>query len=803
MVARGGAAGQAADRLRVRLEADAFYHLMVASRQEIDRGRSFAVQVLAAPIEALVSDPEPAPADPPPALPSQPADTVDLDAAAWRPGPFLLPGRIPIGRSDRRYLPLGDDPLRPTLLVDDAGGSIVVRYLPEADPPLIEWHDDQGRFQIISDDGERLRIREGHAIDGLRAELVIDRPQASVQVLVPGQAPLQRDQAHVATGSWRSGERPQPGPEGMSGILRPQVDAIGRVVGLMLGHRRVVEFQYAGDRRHPQRQVTILGHETRFELDDADRPLVRHDPDGTTTVYAYDDAARRYTIRHGAGPRQSLIEDEAGRLQASDDGTGRQRRYRWLDDQLVGLDLEGLDRQDFLPFGGAALSLQASDRTGTWISRLLAPGLIERLDPDGQAVFFVHDPHHRLQRIVDAEEVAWASFRYDDQGRCVQATSPDETIDISSTGNRITQQVHMADVQLTTELGDDGRPLILADSLGHQIRYQYDDDGLLTGLHHSRAGSFRITYDALGQMIGLERPNGVHSTWHHDARQRVHGWEHVLPDGRRLAQRWDHDDQERMIQRRIDGDRPLITRYDAALWEVGLRSGGSSRIERELWGGWRLPGAVIETTDDGRLRHWRAADGALSLAVTYDWDHRPLRLTLTGRRSLTLALGYDAWGRVCALRLLEGSDQSIGDGLRLVYHDDQVYAVRRQGGGVDSYLRLPGSGLVVALIRADGSVLYPLADHHGSLLWYCDAAAAVVHVRDFDPGASPIDPAALVAGPCILGAFGQIQVLDGMLLLTPGRWWWTPARRALSLGGVRPGQPRLFDHDPFAFPPAL
>ena len=547
-------------------------------------------------------------------------------------------------------------------------------------------------------------------------------------------------------------------------VRRWYYDPEGSVVAALGAGGRVTQFAY--DRSQRLIQVTHPdGGTERREYDGAGRLVRSFDRAGQATTYVYDGAGRLAQTVDPLGGATRREYDPAGNLTALVDPAGRATRYEYEPDPAAPGRLRL--RQTILPDGspqaatagaGGAQAPRPAERTlpdGTRLRLEYDPAgrVVAEVDPAGRRTAFAYDPEGRLLDVTlptgatesltydlegrpDTLTTAAGDlflYRYDRQGRLLERTFPDgssESYDYAADGllERTTGAWGTTRYERDTASGRLAR-LTLPD--GRYVRYEYDSRGQPLGVAHaavagapetvtryaydaagrvvsvsSDEGTFRLRYDSAGRREGVERPNGVTSSYRYDARDRVTGVEHRAPGGALLAAF-------------VPGDAP----------------GGAGPPARPPGAGQGAPDRAGNRSEVGGQR------------LVYDSAARLVRLEPPGQASVAYTFGPNGWrqsrsdarGTVYYLfdeRPLPG-DMAGG---RVLRESDRSGVVLRE------FVYLPEDPLPLAWTE-DGRGTFPLDDGAGSVRLLTDPAGNVLARFDAPPGQPASGPASPASPP--------------------------------------------------------
>jgi RHS repeat-associated protein len=458
-------------------------------------------------------------------------------------------------------------------------------------------------------------------------------------------------------------------------------DPVGNLLTLIDPSGNATRWQYDGLDRNISETITLDGADVlRGHQYDAMSNLIRSkDRNGRITEYDYDTIHRRVAQRwldEQQNPIRTITSqfDEADQLLAVEDPTSGSR-YDYDYDAL------GRVTSTRVRNGGVELSLDnVYDAQSRRTSQSATVGGV----PDYRNEY-QYDNLHRLTQLQQHEQAG---------GNAVSAKRFDYGYNAAS---QLVLSQRYADL--------DAVSLITSSSS------QYDGQGRLVGLGHSNTAEpiagYDFSYDVASRLTGIDSHTDGFSDFDYDpVDQLIHATHPAQPEetyqydenGNRTSHGHQTGDHNRL---RFDGQFDYL--YDAE----------GNRVLR------------VDTITDA--------------ATEYGWDHRNRLVSITDRESLTgLATGrtehrYDAFDR-----WISTSNDPDGDGpivetiRRFEYDGSNIVLERSEAGEVTGRYSW---GVLVDQIMAEedatsGAVLYPLADHLGTVRDVIDASGAVVnHIR--------------------------------------------------------------------------
>ncbi|CAM5259071.1 Type IV secretion protein Rhs OS=Streptomyces aurantiogriseus OX=66870 GN=GCM10010251_44330 PE=4 SV=1 [Streptomyces aurantiogriseus] len=279
---------------------------------------------------------------------------------------------------------------------------------------------------------------------------------------------------------------------------------------------------------------------------------------------------------------------------------------------------------------------------------------------------------------------------------------------------------------ITVDRGEDGLPLALTHSAGHQVKLT-TTDGLITALSLTGAGEngtdlplMRYGYED-GNLTTVTQPSGATTTFLYDDRHRVIAW----TDSNASRYDYVYDDHDRVIAEGGQAGHIQITlTYTEPDPETGHRTTtlttADGRVTRHLIG----PGCQVLATTD-----------ALGHTTRFRYDPSGNLLTRTDPLGATTAYTYDEEGRLVSAVRPDGSELHIvrghfglpvevvgPDGARTVYTYDER--------GNRTALTDP-AGNTTRCTYDDASRLTSVTDALGDTTHVvCDAAGLIVAVTN-------------------------------------------------------------------------
>ncbi len=232
-----------------------------------------------------------------------------------------------------------------------------------------------------------------------------------------------------------------------------------------------------------------------FTYNSMNEPLTVTDGNGHTTEYTY----------NSAGDRTSMIDPDKDETKWTYDGTHD------------------------------VLTVETPKGETTTIKRNSSNGnaeTIERPAPGSktQITKYKYGSHGEVEKVTDALEHTW-TYGYDSDGDRTAETTPEtekrtfgynedsqEAWTVSPRGN---SSGELTKYMSSIERDEQGRPLKVADPLGHTSKYAYDGNGNLETVTDGNSHKTTYTYNADNQPIKVKEPNGTVTETEYDGEGRV------------------------------------------------------------------------------------------------------------------------------------------------------------------------------------------------------------------------------------------------------------------------------------------
>ncbi|WP_210483821.1 glycohydrolase toxin TNT-related protein [Pantoea ananatis] len=291
----------------------------------------------------------------------------------------------------------------------------------------------------------------------------------------------------------------------------------------------------------------------------------------------------------------------AGLITCFIDERGETWRYEWDENELLTRRIDPLGNAVSFTYDDLGNRVEEKDADGgvqavQWLSHRSLPTVVA--GADGATTKYYYDPHHGLERVVDALGQS-TFYKRDEFGLVVE--------EIDAAGNSYRR-----------EFNDAGQVIRETDCSGLTTRYRYHPLGWLSCVTAPDGEETRYHYDAAGRPVLLER---------------AEGWEERL--------RWS-DNGLQLAHESADGKRSEF-RYDNVGRLIANRNAQGETVQRS-W------------DSRGRLTALQNENGE---QYQFEWGADSLLLAQVGLDGVATRYDYDAAGRTVSRTFAAGHPQSI------------------------------------------------------------------------------------------------------------------------------------------------
>ncbi|HEX5592036.1 MAG TPA: RHS repeat-associated core domain-containing protein [Solirubrobacterales bacterium] len=422
-------------------------------------------------------------------------------------------------------------------------------------------------------------------------------------------------------------------------------------------------WQFEYDSRHRITQIVNgRGGKTTNQYDSSDRVVSQTDPAGRTITFKYEafhttitnqatgavtdewftSYNEPYSVTHGYGTPQATTStfayDEAGHLIRATDGLGHTTLY--------GYDIAGNRTSEKDPLGHESLwsfnatheLISASTPGGeTTTIKRDSHGNVESISrpaPGGkiQTSSFKHDQYGLLESVTDPLGRTW-SYGYDSYGNRTSETDPlgqKQTLAydkdsrlvsiVSPRGNLVGVKPSEYETKIERDL--QGRPVQVADPLGHVTSYAYDGNGNLASLTDAAGHTTKYAYNADDERTAVEKPNGAAVQTSYDGA----GYVTAQTDGNGRTTTYVRNVLEQPVEvidplnrkttESFDGAGNLVKMTDPSGRETSYSYDSSGELVAVEYSDLAMPDASFQYDPDGNLTVM--TDGTGKSTFTYD-----------------------------------------------------------------------------------------------------------------------------------------------------------------------------------------
>lgn len=518
-------------------------------------------------------------------------------------------------------------------------------------------------------------------------------------------------------------DRPSRVTDRLGKITTRDYDALGRLATETFPSG--LEIEYAYDLRGWMNEVSIGHRKWIIGYDNEGMVTAKTTPAGRTITIQRDPLGRATAVTDPLGHASSFSYDAMNRLTQVTDPLGRKTSYTYdKRGELVSVSMPVIGTATYRRNSLGLLTQILDPRGFRWKFSYNTMGRRKRsTDPSDRQTSYVYDKSGRLKEVTYADGT-FLSMSYDKAGNVIQSKySAGPTVQYSYDAlNRLTAtnglslkrdaegritSTKMHGIGFSASYDADGRVRRVGYAGGaFQVTYTYDRvSGLLTTVEDDLTGTrISFTYDADGNPIGINRPNGVAAIYTYDAAGRLER----IREGSMIDLAYTYDAAGQITS--MDMKAPLDPAAAYTGSNQALSYDGACRISS--------PGYTYDAL--GRLTE--------SPGHSFQWDGAS-RLVGCDNAALT----YDGMGHL----LTRGQDgQTIRFHYNLALALDPPVAESDQE--TDRFLRYyvwtPGGTLLYMIDATDQNKVYHFHfDRLGSTLALTDAQGQVTDAYSYSP----------------------------------------------------------------------
>jgi RHS repeat-associated protein len=502
------------------------------------------------------------------------------------------------------------------------------------------------------------------------------------------------------------------------------------------------------------------------------------DPGGRVTSYTYDANGNPATISDGQNITRVSF-DSAGILRSVTDEAGNQTSLDYYPDGSLRTVTDGNQHSSQYFYDGLLRLTQAEDPLGKSLFYQYddVGNLKQRTDRNGAVTTFGYDVDNNLTRVT-APNNDIKNYNYDPLSRLIEADNAASHIDRTyDDADRITSDTTCANTGASTTpcsaapVGN--QPTVTlsytyfdddqlkaensSDPAVPGIQYGYDGLGRLASIKYGSQSPFALTYDNLGRLHSVARPNGIVDTYSYNASSDLTGRDSTL-NGNTVA-RFDYTYDPFTGQRTSLTDNTGTHNYTyfANGWLKTATHPSGSGLANESYtydaAGNRSSGSSASTYDandrllsDGVFNYSYDNEGDLTAktpvgggnGTTYSWDALHNLIGITYPDGTASSYRYDPLGRRVAAVDKGTETRFLNDGSKVAADYNSQNQVQ------STYLSSLES-------VAGGQARYYLSDGVGSVHTLTDSAGAVSTTYSYDSFGLPASANALSAPESFAG----------------------------------------------------
>lgn len=434
---------------------------------------------------------------------------------------------------------------QPTLLENPEGG--IYQYIYNTVGNLESIEDPSGNITTIAYDGFNRPITITHA-DGTSRSFTYNDADYLIS--------MTDENTNSSTFFYdKNGNRIQL-TDNIGSIYTYEYDDMENMIQLIDPLSNTLNYQYDGLNRitHIQKSGQSI---SGYTYDAAGNRTMITDGMGSAWQYTYDAEHRLEGITDPLSNTLTLMRDDVGNLTQIISPLGNQSQIQYdvrnrpfsTQDPLgritqTAYDIRGYISSITLPDGAIGqcsrnslgkIILTTDPNGSVWYQTFDEQGrLLEQTDPLNRTAEFTYNNKNRISHIDFPNNMGYADYTYDGVGNFLSAVYSDG-ISLNYTYddmNRLTQSdgitfTYDAAGRLTESNGiiitrdDQGRIEQLELESGKTIDYTYNARNLPITVTDWLGGTTTLDYDASGQLIEIERPNGTSTQWIYDANGKI------------------------------------------------------------------------------------------------------------------------------------------------------------------------------------------------------------------------------------------------------------------------------------------
>ena len=291
--------------------------------------------------------------------------------------------------------------------------------------------------------------------------------------------------------------------DGDGGITKFSYDSIDNILELTAANGGIMKFTYDYRTNRASSVIDPMGNVTELEYNEVGLPLKQTFPDGSFSVFLYDNRNRLLRYTDTLGLITEYEYDLNGNIVKVSDSTSRETYYEY--------DALNLLVKTVLPNGGILeYSYDSLKRLSSVIDVLnntaslnyTATGQISLMrNQNGDTVGFNYDANGNISGITDGNGNTYSSIY-------TSFNSPSVTQDA-------------AGAQTKYDYDDAGRLSAVHDALGNTTRYSSNGRSIPTEITDALGGVYTLAYDEIGNITSVTLPDGAKTVYVYDLNGRL------------------------------------------------------------------------------------------------------------------------------------------------------------------------------------------------------------------------------------------------------------------------------------------
>ena len=447
--------------------------------------------------------------------------------------------------------------------------------------------------------------------------------------------------------------------------------------------------------------------------------------------------------------------------------------------EIETVELKGLDLQSFLSSLEDGLIALQSNTYGSWLFRDSFDGCLTRISPDGDVVSF-NLSKKQLVSVSDSEEQILENYSYNKNGQLKEISTPQVSLSYKyDDRGRLVEKKYNKE-NFGVDFSYNKRDLVscISDTGGFKTEYITDNAGKLVEIKNKKTGNFKIEYSNNGLIESIIYPNGITVRKSYDKAERLTQYICAHKNKELNNVSFQYDSLGNVVDVNNNGNTEKY-HYDSLCHITGImyQDGRKESFSFDKWGNFSSKKLLLSTDNQSRIT--TAKSGDCYLKFSYGYNNLLSKVESDGKNILEVY--YNPVDNLPAMTV-----DSSGDKTGYIFIDNNLYAViDDKKSEITRYIYIPGTDVCIALVRADGLVLYPVSDPSGTITALYDNNGNLLSKRTFDAlGRLEGEDKLNIA----LGFQGALSLLNNRVVFNEDGQYLVEAQRLLSKIAPVPGK---------------